>query len=70
MTVGTRFGPDRLNSSASGLLLLRQLIEGANEKQLEVIITLVDFKKAFDSINRQMMFLCYFYIYLMAINLG
>ncbi|CAF4122059.1 unnamed protein product, partial [Rotaria magnacalcarata] len=36
--------------------VIRRILEGAIEKQLPIFITFVDFMKAFDSINRQIMF--------------
>ena len=36
--------------------ILRRLMEGATSKQLPLFITFIDFKKAFDSISRRMMF--------------
>ena len=36
--------------------ILRQLIEEATDKQLSIYITFIDFKKAFDSIDRKTMF--------------
>ena len=35
---------------------LRRLFEGATHKQIPLVSTFVDFKKAFDSVNRDMMF--------------
>ena len=39
-------------STTSHILALRRLIEGIKDKQLECIITFIDFKKAFDSVHR------------------
>ena len=36
--------------------ILRRIMEGFREQQLPLIVTFVDFKKAFDSINRSVMF--------------
>jgi hypothetical protein len=36
--------------------ILRRIIEGAINKNIEVYIVFVDFKKAFDSLNRSTMF--------------
>ena len=36
--------------------ILRRIFEGAKAKQLPLFATFIDFKKAFDSINRSMMF--------------
>ena len=35
---------------------LRRLMEGATARQLELVVTFVDFRKAFDSVIRRMMF--------------
>ena len=35
---------------------IRRIIEGASTKQLPLIITFVDFRKAFDSVSRPMLF--------------
>lgn len=43
-------------STVSQVLALRRIIEGLKSKNLSAIITFVDFKKAFDSINREIMF--------------
>ena len=48
------FRPRR--STTTHILVLRRLIEGIKEKNLKAIITFVDFKKAFDTINRNNMF--------------
>lgn len=48
------FRPQR--SCIQQIHILRRLIEGANLRQLPLIITFIDFKKAFDSICRQSMF--------------
>ena len=40
----------------SQVLSLRRIIEGLKSNNLSAIITFVDFKKAFDSINREIMF--------------
>ena len=44
------FRPGR--STLSQITTLRRLIEGVKSKQLQAVITFVDFKKAFDSIHR------------------
>jgi len=48
------FRPGR--SCAQQIHILRRIMEGFKEYQLPLIATFVDFKKAFDSINRSMMF--------------
>ena len=48
------FRPGR--SCAQQIHILRRIMEGFKEYQLPLIVTFVDFKKAFDSINRLMMF--------------
>ena len=48
------FRPGR--SCAQQIHILRRIMEGFKEYQLPLIVTFVDFKKAFDSINRSMMF--------------
>ena len=48
------FRPRR--STTTHILVLRRLIEGIKEKNLKAIITFVEFKKAFDTINRNNMF--------------
>ena len=48
------FRPRR--STTTYILALRRLIEGIKEKNLKAIITFVDFKKAFDTLNRNNMF--------------
>ena len=47
------FRPGR--STISHILTLRRLIEGVKSHNLKTIIICVDFKKAFDSINRSIM---------------
>ena len=39
-------------STTSHILALRRLIEGIKDKNLQCIITFIDFKKAFDSVHR------------------
>ena len=39
-------------STIAQIVILRRLIEGAKAKQLQSVITFVDFKNAFDSIHR------------------
>ena len=39
-------------STTSHILALRRLIEGIKDKNLECVITFIDFKKAFDSVHR------------------
>ena len=48
------FRPGR--SCAQQIHILRRVMEGFNEYQLPLTVTFVDFKKAFDSINRSVMF--------------
>ena len=48
------FRPGR--STTTHILALRRLIEGVKRNNLQAIITFVDFKKAFDSVDREMMF--------------
>jgi hypothetical protein len=48
------FRPGR--STINQIHCLRRILEAADDQQLELIITFVDFKKAFDSINREVMF--------------
>ena len=44
------FTPGRTNTSH--ILALRPLIEGIRDKNISAIITLIDFKKLFDTIHR------------------
>ena len=46
----------RSRSCGDQIHIIRRLLEGANDKQIPIFITFVDFKKAFDSINREIMF--------------
>ena len=48
------FRPGR--SCAQQIHILRRIMEGFRENQLPLTVTFVDFKKAFDSINRSVMF--------------
>ena len=48
------FRPGR--STINQIHALRRILEAADDQQLELIVTFVDFKKAFDSINRSVMF--------------
>jgi hypothetical protein len=50
--VGFRKG----RSTIDQIHIIRTLLAGANDKNLTLYITFVDFKKAFDSINREKMF--------------
>jgi hypothetical protein len=44
-------------STIQAINTVRRLIEGFNKKQLPIIVTFIDFTKAFDSINRERMWL-------------
>ena len=48
------FQPGR--STVSQILTLRRFVEGIKAKNLTAVLTVVDFKKAFDSVNRDKMF--------------
>ena len=48
------FRPGR--SCAQQIHILRRIMEGFREHQLPLIVTFVDFKRAFDSMNRSVMF--------------
>ncbi len=48
------FRPSR--STINQIHALRRILEAADDQQLSLIVTFVDFKKAFDSINRTFMF--------------
>ena len=50
----TGFRPGR--STPTHILALRRLIEGITSHNMMTIITFVDFRKAFNSINRSRMF--------------
>lgn len=43
-------------TTTAHILALRRLIEGIKKKNLPAIMTFIDFKKAFDSVNRSIMF--------------
>ena len=47
------FRPGR--STIAQILTLRRMIEGIKAKNLPAVLTFIDFKKAFDSVNRKMM---------------
>ena len=42
-------------STIAQILALRRILEGVNEKDLSAVVTLIDFKKAFDTIHRGQM---------------
>ena len=48
------FRPGR--SCAQQIHILRRVLEGFSDYQLPLVVTFIDFKKAFDSINRKVMF--------------
>ena len=48
------FQPGR--SAVAQILTLRRFVEGIKAKNLTAVLTVVDFKKAFDSVNRDKMF--------------
>ena len=48
------FRPGR--SCAQQIHILRRVLEGFTDYQLPLVVTFIDFKKAFDSINRKVMF--------------
>ena len=48
------FRPSR--STSSQVLALRRLVEEVNNHKVEAVLTFIDFKKAFDSVNRKTMF--------------
>lgn len=47
----------RNSSTTQAIHILRRILEGHYKKQLPIIITFIDFAKAFDSINREAMWL-------------
>ena len=48
------FRPGR--SCAQQIHILRRVLEGFRDYQVPLVVTFIDFKKAFDSINRKVMF--------------
>ena len=53
----TQVGFRKSRSTLSNILALRRLIEGMKQKNMALAMVFVDLSKAFDSINRQQMFL-------------
>ena len=53
----TQVGFRKSRSTLSNILALRRLMEGMKQKNMALAMVFVDLSKAFDSINRQQIFL-------------